>query len=63
LQTFNFGMELMDAALTLPLSGRKQRKIQYRDGLLWPCSAFGRYAVAASPPSASAVTLSSTMQA
>ena len=41
-QTLNFGIELMDAALTLPISGRKQREIQYRDGLLlallslWP---------------------------
>jgi integrase/recombinase XerD len=42
LQTLNFGIELMDAALALPISGRKQREIQYRDGLLlallslWP---------------------------
>ena len=42
LQTLNFGIELMDAALTLPISGHKQREIQYRDGLLlallslWP---------------------------
>jgi integrase/recombinase XerD len=41
-QTLNFGIELMDAALTLPTSGHKQREIQYRDGLLlalrtiWP---------------------------
>ncbi|MFZ2135698.1 MAG: hypothetical protein WAV78_01970, partial [Xanthobacteraceae bacterium] len=41
-QTLNFGFELMDSALTLPTSGRKQREIQYRDGLflalrsLWP---------------------------
>jgi integrase len=42
LQTLNFGIELMDAALSLPISGHKQREIQYRDGLLlvllslWP---------------------------
>ena len=42
LQTLNFGIELMDAALTLPISGHKQREIQFRDGLLlallslWP---------------------------
>jgi hypothetical protein len=42
LQTLNFGIELMDAALTLPISRRKEREIQYRDGLLlalvslWP---------------------------
>jgi integrase/recombinase XerD len=42
LQTLNFGIELMDAALQLPISGRKEREIQYRDGLLlallslWP---------------------------
>jgi integrase/recombinase XerD len=41
-QTLNFGIELMDSALMLPTSGRKQREIQYRDGLflalrsLWP---------------------------
>src|SRR5262249_44028517 len=42
-QTLDFGIELMDAALTLPPSdGHKQREIQYRDGLLltmcsiWP---------------------------
>ena len=40
--TLDFGIELMDAALTLPTSGHKQREIQYRDGLLlalltiWP---------------------------
>src|SRR5262249_49229288 len=34
LQTLNFGIELMDAALTLPTSGHKQSEIQYRDGLL-----------------------------
>ena len=33
-QTFNFGIELMDEALTLPTTGHKQREIQYRDGLL-----------------------------
>jgi integrase/recombinase XerD len=33
-QTLNFGFELMDNALMLPTSGRKQREIQYRDGLL-----------------------------
>jgi integrase/recombinase XerD len=33
-QTLNFGIELMDAALTLPIDGHKQREIQYRDGLL-----------------------------
>jgi len=42
LQTLNFGIELMDSALTLPIDGHKQREIQYRDGLLlalrslWP---------------------------
>jgi integrase/recombinase XerD len=41
-QTLNFGIELMDAALQLPISCRKEREIQYRDGLLlvleslWP---------------------------
>jgi integrase/recombinase XerD len=41
-QTLNFGIELMDTALTLPINGRKQRESQYRDGLLlallslWP---------------------------
>ena len=42
-RTLDFGIELMDAALTLPLSdGHKHREIQYRDGLLlvvltiWP---------------------------
>jgi integrase/recombinase XerD len=41
-QTLNFGIELMDAALVLPNSDGKQREIQYRDGLfsalrsLWP---------------------------
>ena len=40
--TLDYGIELMDAALTLPTSGHKQREIQYRDGLLlalrtiWP---------------------------
>jgi integrase/recombinase XerD len=42
LQTLNFGFELMDAALTLPIDDGKQRESQYRDGLLlallslWP---------------------------
>jgi hypothetical protein len=42
LQTLDFGIELMDAALKLPISFRKQREIQFRDGLLmallsvWP---------------------------
>jgi integrase len=42
LQTLNFGIELMDAALQLPIGGHKEREIQYRDGLLlaleslWP---------------------------
>jgi integrase/recombinase XerD len=41
-QTLNFGIELMDAAHTLPIDGHKRREIQYRDGLLlalrslWP---------------------------
>jgi integrase/recombinase XerD len=41
-QTLNFGIELMDAALTLPTGSHKHREIQYRDGLLlalrslWP---------------------------
>jgi integrase/recombinase XerD len=40
--TLNFGIELMDAALELPVSVAKHREIQYRDGLLlaleslWP---------------------------
>jgi integrase/recombinase XerD len=33
-QTLDFGIALMDAALTLPVSDGKQREIQYRDGLL-----------------------------
>jgi integrase/recombinase XerD len=42
LQTLDFGIELMDAAFKLPVTGHKQREIQYRDGLLlallslWP---------------------------
>jgi integrase/recombinase XerD len=42
LQTLNFGIELMDTAHTLLINDRKQREIQYRDGLLlallslWP---------------------------
>jgi integrase/recombinase XerD len=42
LKTLDFGIELMDAAHTLPIDGHKQREIQYRDGLLltllslWP---------------------------
>jgi integrase len=41
-QTLNFGIELMDTALRLLTSNKKQREIQYRDGLLlallslWP---------------------------
>ena len=41
-QTLDLGIELMDEALTLPITGHKQREIQYRDGLLlalltiWP---------------------------
>jgi integrase len=41
-QTLDFGIELMDHALTLPIRRRKLREIQYRDGLLmallslWP---------------------------
>ena len=42
-QTLNFGIELMDTALTLPTSNdNKERDVQYRDGLLlvllslWP---------------------------
>ena len=41
-QTLNFGIELMEAALKLANSYNKQREIQYRDGLLlalvslWP---------------------------
>jgi len=34
-QTFDFGIELMDEAITLPITGHKQREIQYRDGLLF----------------------------
>ena len=33
-QTLNFGIELMDAALMLPINDSKQREMQYRDGLL-----------------------------
>jgi integrase len=33
-QTFDFGIELMDEAITLPTTGHKQREIQYRDGLI-----------------------------
>jgi len=33
-QTLNFGIELMDEALRLPITGHKQRELQYRDGLL-----------------------------
>ena len=33
-QTFDLGIELMDDALKLPITGHKQREIQYRDGLL-----------------------------
>ncbi len=33
-QTLDFGIELMDEALNLPITGHKQREIQYRDGLL-----------------------------
>src|SRR5215211_4925452 len=42
LQTLNLGIELMDTALALPISARKQGESQYRDGLLlallsvWP---------------------------
>lgn len=41
-QTLDFGVELMDHALTLPITSRKTREVQYRDGLLlallslWP---------------------------
>jgi integrase/recombinase XerD len=41
-QTLDFGIELMDEALTFPSTGHKRREIQYRDGLLlallslWP---------------------------
>jgi integrase/recombinase XerD len=62
-QTLDFGIELMDAALTLPIAGHKQREIQYATGCSWPFAACGRYAAAALKPSPSAVTLSSTMQA
>ncbi len=40
--TLDFGVELMDGALTLPITSCKEREIQYRDGLLlallslWP---------------------------
>jgi integrase/recombinase XerD len=34
-QTFNFGVELMDEAIMLPITGHKRREIQYRDGLLF----------------------------
>jgi hypothetical protein len=42
LQALDLGIELMDAALKLPITFRKQREIQFRDGLLmallslWP---------------------------
>ena len=32
--TLDFGIDLMDEALNLPITGHKQREIQYRDGLL-----------------------------
>jgi integrase/recombinase XerD len=32
--TLDFGIELMDEALNLPINDHKQREIQYRDGLL-----------------------------
>ena len=41
-RTLDFGIELMDEALKLPVTGHKRREIQYRDGLLlalvslWP---------------------------
>src|SRR5262245_54100429 len=41
-RTLDFGIELMDEALKLPITGHKQHEIQYRDGLLlallslWP---------------------------
>jgi integrase len=41
-RTLDFGIELMDEALKLPVTGHKQRETQYRDGLLlallslWP---------------------------
>jgi hypothetical protein len=33
-QILDFGIELMDEALSLPSNGHKQREIQYRDGLI-----------------------------
>jgi len=42
LQTLNLGIELMDTAFAVPISGHKEREIQFRDGLLlallslWP---------------------------
>ena len=41
-RTLDFGIELMDEALKLPITGHKRREVQYRDGLLlallslWP---------------------------
>lgn len=41
-QTLDFGIELMDTALTMPMTSHKTRELQYRDGLiiallsLWP---------------------------
>lgn len=41
-QTLDFGIELMDKALTMPVTGNGTRELQYRDGLilallsLWP---------------------------
>ena len=32
--TLDFGIELMDEALSLPITGHKQRELQYRDGLI-----------------------------
>ena len=63
LQTLDFGIELMDTALTLPSEVTSSARYNIATGCSWPCSAFGRYAVAASQPSPSAVILSSTMQA
>jgi hypothetical protein len=33
-QTLDYGIDLMDAALTPPKTGAKTRELQYRDGLL-----------------------------
>ncbi len=56
-RTLDFGIELMDEALKLPITGHKQREIQYRDGLLlallslWPIRRRSIAALTVTPPS------------